>query len=196
MGADEAAVDRQPRLTALGRRIDSLQEKARRVGADVRSSANRRVDDLRARHAEARADLGDMRDTLTEERSADLVEFDAELSELELKIGIADAELDAEEAAEIEAFLEAGDRAMAAWDAYLQRLDDRVGAAGGSAAEKPQASVSRANHFRDEAKRRIDEVRRASTDSLTAGRAPVREAFEDLNWAAEQAAADIARYVD
>jgi DNA repair exonuclease SbcCD ATPase subunit len=196
MDTKQAAVDRQPRLTALGHRIDSLQEKARRVGADARATANRRVDDLRARHAEARADLREMRDALTEERSADLFELDAELSELEHEIEISDAELDAEMAAEVEAFVEAGDRAAAAWDAYLQRLDERAVAAGDSAVETLRQSVSRAGRVREEAKRRIDEARRASSDSWTAARASVREAFDDLDWAAEQAAADIARYFD
>jgi hypothetical protein len=192
----EAAADRHPRLAALDRRIDGLQERARRVDTDVRTTANRRVDDLRAREAKARADLRDLRDAIAEERHADLAELDAELCELEHEIEIADAELDAEMADDAEAFLEAGDRVAVAWDAYLDRLDERAEAAGDAAVERLRASVTRARTVRDEARRRIDEARRASKGSWSSRRKEVRQVFDDLDWAADQAAADIARYFE
>jgi hypothetical protein len=192
----EGAVERQPRLAALGQRIDSLQEKARRVGTDVRSAANRRVDDLRSREAEARADLRDLRGEMTRERVADVEALDAELDELDHEIEIADAELDAEMAADAQAYVEAAERAAAAWDAYLDGLDERAEAARDAAAERLHASVTRARSVRDEAKRRIRHAGTASSDAWASARKGVREAFDDLDWAADQAAADIARYFE
>jgi hypothetical protein len=189
----EGAVDRQRRLAALGMRIDSLQEKARRVGTDVRSAANRRVDDLRTREAEARADLRDLRDEIAREHLADVEALDDEVSELEHQIEIADAELDAEMAADAQAYVEAADRAAAAWDAYLDGLDERAEAARGASAEQLHTSVTRARTVRDEVKRRIQEARTASNDTWASARKAVRQSFDDLDWAADQAAADIAR---
>jgi chromosome segregation protein len=192
----ETMVERQPRLAAAGQRIDSLHEKARRVGDDARTTAARRIDDLRAREAQARADLRDVRDAVTEERVADAEAVDAELSKLEHEIEIADAELDAEMAADAEAYVEAAERAAAAWDAYLDELDERADAASDAAGERLHGSVTRARSTRDEAKRRIDAARRASSESWASARKEVRQGFDDLDWAADQAASDIARYFE
>jgi hypothetical protein len=192
----EGAVDGQPRLEALGRRIDSLQEKARRVGTDVRSAANRRVDDLRSGEAEARADLRDLRGDIARERIADVEALDAELCELEHEIEIADAELDAEMATDADAYAEAAERAAAAWDVYLDELDRRAEAARDAAAEQLHASVTRARTVRDEAKGKIQDARSASNEAWASTRKSVRRSFDDLDWAADQAAADIARYFE
>jgi colicin import membrane protein len=192
----EAAIEREPRLAAVGRRIDSMQEKARLIGTDVRSAADRRVDDLRKREAEARADFRDVRDAIHEERMAEVDALDAELRDLEHEIEIADAELDAEMAADAEAYIEAAERAAAAWDAYLDDLDERAEAARGVAAEQLHASVTRARTVRGEAKRRIEEARRASHAAWASARDGVRQSFDDLDWAADQAAGDIARYFE
>jgi hypothetical protein len=191
---EQARTDTQERLGELGRRINALGDNVRRLGSDVRARATRRVDDLRAREAKARADVRSLADEATEHWHAAMKAIDDELTDLEQQLEIAEAEADAEVATDSEGFVRASERAVAAWDAYLDRLDARADAAKGAAGEKLHASVARARAQRDEAKRRIDEARRASSNTWAAAKASVREVIDDLDWSAEQAAEDIARY--
>jgi hypothetical protein len=85
---------------------------------------------------------------------------------------------------------------MAAWDAYLDRLDERADAAEGEARERLHTSVARARALRVEAGRRLQDARQAPSDGWAAARKGVRQAFDDLDWASEQAATDIARYFE
>jgi hypothetical protein len=175
-------VGSESRLEALGVRIDALQDKARRLRTDARVRANRRVDDLRAREAEARADLRDLRSGFAADREADREALGVELCELENAIEIADAELDVEMATDAEAFVRAGERAAAAWDAYLDGIDERADAAARTAIGQLHASVGRARALADETHRRIEHARSARDEGWTMAR--------------KEAASDIARYLD
>jgi hypothetical protein len=189
----EAGAEQEARLARLGRRIDAVADKTRGLAIDVRATASRRVDDLRAQEAQARTHLRNASDTFEEERRADKSRIDAQLADIEHEVEITEAEVDAEMAADADAFVEAGERAAAAWDAYLDTLGTRADAADEAVAEQLHASVARARERRAEVGRRIERVRQASSENWATARGAVREALDDLDWASEQAADDIAR---
>jgi hypothetical protein len=186
--------DAEARLAALGRRIDSLADNARRLETDARATANRRVDDLRAREARARTGLRKVSNDVAEDRHAGMILLDAELSDMEDELDIAEAELDAEKAADVDAFVRASERAASAWGSYLDRLEARADALDDATAEDLRSSVARAREQRDEAGRRIEQARRSSGQTWASAKKAVRQAMDDLDWTSEQAAADVARY--
>jgi hypothetical protein len=192
----EAGAEQEARLARLGRRIDAVADKTRGLTIEVRARAARRVDDLRAQEAQARTELRTGSDTFEQDRRAGTSRIDAQLSDIEHEVGIAEAEVDAEMAADADAFVDAGERAAAAWDAYLDSLETRADAVDEAVAERLHASVARARERRAEVDRRLEVARQASSENWAAAKTGVRDALDDLDWASGQAAEDIARTIN
>jgi DNA repair exonuclease SbcCD ATPase subunit len=145
----------------------------------------RRVDLLRAQEAELRTRLRALREA---DQAADVAELDQALDELGDEIDIAEAQLDGELAGDEEAFAAAVTAELEAWDRRLDRLEARAAATGQPAGA---TAIQLVRERRADAGREFARFRTAGAGASGALGAGFRQAIEDLDWAAQEAAAAV-----
>jgi hypothetical protein len=171
------------RLDTAGQGVNDLVARLRNAPDEVKGRMGRRVDSLRAQEAELRTRLRALREA---DQAADVAELDQALDQLEDEIDIAEAELDAELAGDEEAFAAAVTIELEAWDRRLDRLEARAAATGQPAGE---TAIQLVRERRADAGRELARFRTAGAGASAALRAEFRQAVEDLDWAAQEAAA-------
>jgi hypothetical protein len=171
------------RLDSAGQGVNGLVATLRNAPDEVKGRMGRRVDSLRAQEAELRTRLRALREA---DQAADVAELDPALAQLEDEIDIAEAELDAELAGDEEAFAAAVTTELEAWDRRLDRLEARTAATGQPAGA---TAIQLVRERRADAGRELARFRTASSEASAALRAGMRQAIEDLDWAAQEAAA-------
>jgi hypothetical protein len=178
----------EQRLGQAGRKLDGIVAKARRARDDGKDQAGRRVDSLRAREARTRTRLRELRAADQAAWDAQVAELDRELDELEVEMAIADARLDAELAADDAAFAAAVEAELAAWSSRIDALDADA-AARHHARAKQEAAILRVRESRAAAKHQLEAFRDRSSKGAPGRRSEVSQALDDLERAADEAAA-------
>jgi hypothetical protein len=181
----------ETRLGRAGQRIDGLVAKARHARDDGRDRVGRRVDSLRAREARTRTRLRELRETDRAAWEAGVAELDRELAELDIEMAIAEARLDAELAADDVAFAAAVDTELDAWDVHIDAMKARAAAASQHARVKREAAILRLRERRAAAKHKLQAFREHGSAAAPVERAEVSRAMDDLDQAADEAAAEL-----
>lgn len=179
----------ETRLGTAGQKIDALVAKARHARDHGKARASRRVDLLRARQARTRTRLRELREAGQAAWQASVVELHLELDELEVELAIAEARVDAELAADDAAFAAAVEAELDAWNTRLEVLQAAAATTSHHARERREVAIRRVRERRAAAKRALRALRNGSSASGPAGRTEVTRAIDDLDWAAEEAAA-------
>lgn len=179
--ASQRSADR--RLDTAGQGVNDLVARLRSAPGEVKGWMGRRVDSLRAQEAELRTRMRALREA---DQAADVAELDQALDQLEDEIDIAEAQLDAELAGDDGAFAAAVTTELKAWDRRLDRLEERAAATGQPAGA---TAIQLVRERRADAVRELARFRTASSEASAALRAGMRQAIEDLDWAAQEAAA-------
>jgi hypothetical protein len=180
----------ETRLGQAGRKIDGIVAKARHAQDNGKDRVGRRVDSLRAREARMRTRLRELRAADQAVWDAHVAELDRELDELEVEMAIAEARLDAELAADDVAFAAAVDTELDAWSVHIDTMQASAVAAKHHARAKREAAILRVQERRAVAKHQLQAFRKGSSEAAPARRADVSQAMEDLDRAADEAAAE------
>jgi chromosome segregation ATPase len=160
----------EARLTVAESRIDDLEADAR-GSLDEKSRIDRHVEALRKAHASARAAA-----------QAAGSRFEDALQELGTRLRIAEHRRDAEVARTRDDFVRSVEAELHAWDSYLDQLQKRAEAqTGGGRAE---LSTSELRSRRNEAARRLGDVRTAPDGVWRERRERVLQALDELDHAA------------
>lgn len=164
-----------PRLTIAKSRIDDLEADARGAGSlEETTQVNRHVEALRKAYASARAAA-----------QAAGSRFEDALQELGTRLRIAEHRRAAEVARTRDDFVRSVEAELHAWDSYLDQLQKRsVAQTRGGRAE---VSTSELRLRRNEAARRLGDVRTAPDGVWREHRERVFEALDELDHAAETA---------
>ena len=170
------------RLDTASQGVNGLVARLRSAPDEVKRRMGRRVDSLRAQEAELWTRLRALREA---DQAGNVADMDPALDQLEDEIAIAEAELDAELAGD-EAFAAAVTTELEAWDRRLDRLEARAAATGQPAGA---TAIQLVRERRADAGREFARFRTASSEVSAALRAGMRQAIEDLDWAAQEAAA-------
>ena len=171
------------RLDTAGQGVNDLVARLRSAPDEVKGRMGRRVDLLRAQEAELRTRLRALHEA---DQAADVAELDQALDKLGDEIDIAEAQLDAELAGDEEAFAAAVTAELEAWDRRLDRLEARAAATGQPAGA---TAIQLVRDRRADAGRELARFRTAGSEASAVLRAGMRQAIEDLDWAAQEAAA-------
>lgn len=186
LGTTTSQPSRRPagrRLDTAGQRVNGLVVRLRTAPDEVKGRMGRRVDSLRAQEAELRTRLRALRGA---DQAAVVAELEPALDQLEDETDIAEAELDAELAGDEEAYAAAVTTELEAWDRRLDRLEARTAATGQPAGA---TAIRLVRERRADAGRQLARFRTAGSGASAALRAGMRQAIEDLDWAAQEAAA-------
>lgn len=178
----------EARLGRAGRRIDGVVAKARQAQGDGKGRVGRRVDALRAHEAQARTRLRELRETDQTTEDEYVAALGQELDALDVETAIAEARLDAELAAEEAAFAAAVQAELGAWASYIDAMQAKTATSQPYAREQRETAIRRMRERRAAAGQRLQQYRDASAET-SATRARVRQAMDDLDRAAEEAAA-------
>ena len=164
-----------PRLTIAKSRIDDLEADARGAGSlEETTQVNRHVEALRKAYASARAAA-----------QAAGSRFEDTFEELGTRLRIAEHRRAAEVARTRDDFVRSVEAELHAWDSYLDQLQKRsVAQTRGGRAE---VSTSELRLRRNEAARRLGDVRTAPDGVWREHRERVFEALDELDHAAETA---------
>jgi recombination DNA repair RAD52 pathway protein len=181
----------QARLGQAGAKIDGIVAKARHAHDDGKSRVGRRVDALRAREARTRTRLRELHQADQAAWDAHVAELDRELDELEVEMAIAEARLNAELAADDAAFAAAVDAELDAWSGHIEVMQARAAAAKQHARTKREAAILRVRERRTAARHQLQAFRKGASKPTPARRAEVTHAMDDLDRAADEAAAEI-----
>jgi hypothetical protein len=186
--ASERSMD--TRLGQAGRKIDDIVAKARHAHDNGKDQVGRRVDALRAREARTRTRLRELREADQASWDAHVAELNQELDELEVEMAIAEARLDADLATDDAAFAAAVDTELDAWSIHIDTMQASVAAAKHHARVKREAAILRVRERRAAAKHKLQAFRKGSLTAAPARRAEVSQAMDDLDRAADEAAAE------
>lgn len=178
----------EQRLGQAGRKLDGIVAKARRARDDGKDQAARRVDSLRAREARTRTRLRELR-TADQAAWDKVTELDLELDELEVEMAIVDARLDAELAADDAAFAAAVDTELATWSSRIDALQAGAAGAHHHPHAKQEAAILQVRERQAAAKHQLQAFRKDASKAASARRAAVSQALDDLERAADEAAA-------
>jgi gas vesicle protein len=164
------------------------------------AETRRHIDDLEARAdsgaAEARARLQDRVDLLREEEAAAWAAVreraeavDETLRQLEIDLAIAQSRLDAEMADDLASFAEAVKAELHDWDTAIERLQTRAATKAQDARKQAEAEITELRLARNRASEYLTALRASSHGSWQEQRDRIRDALDDLEGKAREAAA-------
>jgi hypothetical protein len=178
------------RLATAGQKIDVIVAKARHAADDGKARLSGRVDALRAHEASTRIRLRELRNADQAAWQASVLELNLELDELEVELAIVGARLDAELAAHDAAFAAAVEAELAAWNTHLEVMQAWAATTKQHARAKREVGIRQVRERRAAAKGKLQAFRKGPSAAAPAERAAVSQAMEDLERAAEEAAAN------
>jgi hypothetical protein len=179
----------EARLGRAGQRIDGVVAKARHAQDDGKGRVSRRVDALRAHEARTRIRLRELHEADQSAGEEHVAELGQELDELDVETAIAEAQLDADLAADSVAFAAAVQAELGAWTTYIDAMQAKAATSKSHAREQQEAVIRRVRERQAAARQRLQEYRDAADDASATLRARVSQAMDDLDQAAEEAAA-------
>jgi hypothetical protein len=180
----------EARLSTAGQKVDGIVARVRQARDSGKTRVGGRVDALRAHEARTRSRLRELRNTDQAAWQASVVELNLELDRLEVEMAIAEARLNAELAAHDAAFAAAVDAELAAWNTHLDAMQARAATTKHHARTKREAAIRQVRERRASAKGKLQAFRESTSEAAPAERAEVSQAMEDLDRAAEEAAAN------
>ena len=176
----------EERLGQVGRKIDQAKTRADSASQEAKARVGQRIDALRARKAQLQTRLREARAADELAWEAAYVELSLELDEADAEMAIIDAELEAEYAADQAAYAAAVQRNIDAWNAYMDALQARAGAANEGVRNKFGEAVSSVQQKK--AEQRLKELRQSSGEAWTTLRLGMNDAMGDLDRAGREAA--------
>ena len=189
MGTTAKQGSAEARLSAAGRRIDELADRAKGAGAGAKATVGRRVHDLRAREAAARTKLREMAGSEVQAWDESFAELDWELDQIDTEITIAAAQLDLDAAEDRAAFEAAVGREIEAYTAYMEKLQVRAAQAKQSMRAKLEAVVKRVRERNATVAERLRTYREATAQASETLKAGIYQALDDLDRAVADARA-------
>ncbi len=178
------------RLATAGQKIDAMVAKARYAADDGKAHLSGRVDALRAHEASTRTRLRELSEADQAGWQASVMELNLELDELEVGLAIAGARLDAELATDDAAFAAAVDAELNAWNTHREVMQAWAATTKQHARAKREAGIRQVRERRAAAKGKLQAFRKGPSAAVPVERAEVSQAMEDLDRAAEDAAAN------
>jgi hypothetical protein len=178
------------RLATAGQKIDAMVAKARYAAENGKARVGGRVDALRAHEASTRTRLRELSEADQAGWQASVMELNLELDELEVELAIVGARLDAELATDDAAFAAAVDAELAAWNTHLEVMQAWAATTKQHARAKREAGIRQVRERRAAAKGKLQAFRKGPSAAVRVERAEVSQAMEDLDRAAEDAAAN------
>jgi hypothetical protein len=180
----------EARLEQAGHKLDAIVAKARRAQNNGKDQIGRRVDSLRGREARTRTRLRELRAADRAAWDTQAAELEGELDDLEVELAITEARLDAELAVDDAAFAAAVEAELEAWTSRIDALQASAAAARHHARATQEAAMLRVQQRRAAAKHQLQAFRTHAATVAPAERAKVTRAMDDLDQAAEEAAAE------
>ncbi len=180
----------EARLGTAGHRIDEIVARVRQARVSGKICVGGRVDALRAHEARTRTRLRELREADQAAWQASVVELHLELDALEVEMAITQARLDAELAADDAAFAAAVDAELAAWNTRLDALQAQAATTKHHARTRREAGIRQVRERRAAAKGKLQAFCKGPSAAVPVERAEVSQAMEDLDRAAEDAAAN------
>jgi hypothetical protein len=180
----------EARLGTAGHRIDEIVARVRQARASGKICVGGRVDALRAHEASTRTRLRELSEADQAGWQASVMELNLELDELEVELAIVGARLDAELATDDAAFAAAVDAELAAWNTHLEVMQAWAATTKQHARAKREAGIRQVRERRAAAKGKLQAFRKGPSAAVRVERAEVSQAMEDLDRAAEDAAAN------
>jgi hypothetical protein len=178
------------RLGTAGHRIDEIVARVRQARDSGKICVGGRVDALRAHEASTRTRLRELSEADQAGWQASVMELNLELDELEVELAIVGARLDAELAAHDAAFAAAVEAELAAWNTHLEVMQAWAATTKQHARAKREVGIRQVRERRAAAKGKLQAFRKGPSAAAPAERAAVSQAMEDLERAAEEAAAN------
>jgi hypothetical protein len=178
------------RLATAGQKIDAMVAKARYAAENGKARVGGRVDALRAHEASTRTRLRELSEADQAGWQASVMELNLELDELEVELAIVGARLDAELATDDAAFAAAVDAELNAWNTHLEVMQAWAATTKQHARAKREAGIRQVRERRAAAKGKLQAFRKGPSAAVPVERAEVSQAMEDLDRAAEDAAAN------
>jgi pimeloyl-ACP methyl ester carboxylesterase len=155
----------EERLGQVGRKIDQAKGKADAATQEAKARVGQRIDALQARKAQLQTQLREARDAEEQAWEAAYIELSLELDEADAELAIIDAEIEAEDAADQAAYAAAVQRNIDAWNAYMDALQARAGAAKEGVRNKFGEAVSSVQQKKAAADQRLKELRQSSGEA-------------------------------
>jgi hypothetical protein len=180
----------EARLGTAGHRIDEIVARVRQARASGKICVGGRVDALRAHEANTRTRLRELREADQAAWQASVVELHLELDALEVEMAITQARLDAELAADDAAFAAAVDAELEAWNSKIDALQAQAATTKHHARAQREGAIRQVRGRRATAKGKLQAFRKGALKAAPAERARVSQAMDDLDRAAEEAAAN------
>ena len=177
----------EERLGQVGRKIDQAKTRADSASQEAKARVGQRIDALQARKAQLQTRIREARAADELAWEAAYVELNLELDEADAEMAIIDAELEAEYAADQAAYAAAVQRNIDAWNAYMDALQARAGAAKEGVRNKFGEAVSSVQQKKAAAEQRLKELRQSSGEAWTTLRLGMNDAMGDLDRAGREA---------
>jgi hypothetical protein len=181
----------EARLADLGRRIDEVRRSAREDRERVDRSLDRRLDGVRAKNAEFRSELRRIEQEEDEAWDEAFGELDRDLDQLDAEIDVLEAQLAAQMAADWEEYQRAAEEELAAYDRFLNSVDERVTRAAEDVREHHKAAIAHARGKMQAAKDAMDRARANGAQKTAAAREDMRTATAEVDSAVIEAVADL-----
>ena len=179
----------EERLGTTGEKVDNIVAKARRARDHAKARVSGRVDSLRAHEARTRTRLRELREADQAGWQAAAVELNLELDHLEIELAIAEARLGSELASDDAAFAAAVEAELDAWNTHIDALQVRAATTSHHDRAQREAAIRQVRERRAAAKGKLQAFQRCLPRATPAERAQLCQAMDELDRAAEEAAA-------
>jgi hypothetical protein len=180
----------EARLGTAGEKVDGILAKERHARDNSKARPSGRVDALRAHEARTRTRLREFGEADQAGWQAVAVELHLELDRLEVETAIAEARLDAELATNDTAFAAAVEAELDAWSTHIDAMQVQAATTSHHARAQREAAIRRVRDRRAAAKGKLQAFQEGLSRATPAERAQVCQAMDDLDRAAEEAAAN------
>jgi hypothetical protein len=179
----------EERLGTTAEKVDDIVAKARHARDHARARVSGRVDSLRAHEARTRTQLRELREADQAGWEAAAVELHLELDHLEIEMAIAEARLDSDLASDDAAFAAAVEAELDAWNTHIDALQVRAATTSHHARAQREAAIRQVRERRAAAKGKLQTFQKRLLLATPAERSQLCQAMDELDRAAEEAAA-------
>ena len=180
----------EAQLRQAGRRIDGIVATARHADHHVTGRISRRVDRLRAREAQARTRLRELRRANQIAWDEHAVELERRLDELAIEMAIAEARLKAELTTDSTEFAAAVQAELIAWNTCIDAMQATASTSRAHARPRREAVIRRVRQRRGDVRQQLQEYLNTSGNPSVILRIQIGEALDGLDQAVGDAAAE------
>jgi len=173
----------EAQLRQAGRRIDGIVAAARDADRHITDRISRRADRLRAREAQARTRLRELRRANQVAWDEHVLELERRLDELAIEIAIAEARLKAELTTDSTEFAAAVQTELIAWNTYIDAMQATAATSQAHARPRREAVIRRVRQRRGDVRQQLQEYLNTSGNPSAIQRIRIGEALDGLDQA-------------